>query len=235
YRTTSQYLADVIDRNELSPNNSANVAQYLNQLGDKISYSGEAIEKMYPVGHSVLKEIGTELNFIIESIRPEQVLTPENVSFFENRYGKIISTVTKLKNNFQEIIDELDELYILYNGTYHQLENGMNDVELFFEKITPELEEFYDMEQLKRDLGYLKQTMKKVPDIRYQIHHLLSEFNNHRQILIRYRSEWSKLWRRKIVSFEDTEKLEEVISRVNRMAEKFMKKDRENIERRIYG
>ncbi|CAG8481551.1 25537_t:CDS:2 [Gigaspora margarita] len=234
YRETSQYLADIIDRNDLSPNNSANVAQYLNQLGDKISHSGEAIEKMYPIGHSVLKEIGIELKSIINSIRPEQVLTPENVTYFEIRYGKILSIVTKLRDNFQNVIEELDELNILYNGTYHQLVNGINDVEIFFEKITPELEEFYDMEQLKRDLGYLKEIMKKVPNIRYQIYHLKSEFDKHRKILRQYRVEWSKSWRKKIVSFEDTEKLEEVIPRVYRMAEKFIKKDRENTEKRIY-
>ncbi|CAG8800113.1 22359_t:CDS:1, partial [Dentiscutata erythropus] len=48
---------------------------------------------------------------------------------------------------------------------HHQLVNGISDLELFFEKLTPELEEIFDMNQLKRDLGYLKQTMKKVPDI----------------------------------------------------------------------
>ncbi|RIB16646.1 hypothetical protein C2G38_2038405 [Gigaspora rosea] len=189
---------------------------------------------MYPIGHSVLKEIGIELKSITDRIRPEQVLTPENVTYFEIRYGKILSIVTKLRDNFQNVIEELDELNILYNGTY-QLVNGINDVELFFEKITPELEEVYDMEQLKRDLGYLKEIMKKVPNIRYQINRLKSEFDNHRKILLQCRVELSKSWRKKIVSFEDTEKLEEVIPRVYSMAEKFIKKDRENVEIRIYG
>ncbi|CAG8538012.1 9922_t:CDS:2 [Scutellospora calospora] len=234
YRVTSQYLADIIDRNELSQNNSDNVAQYLNQLGDKIRYSGEAIEKMYPVGRRALKELGMELKDINNKIKPGQVLTQENVTYFVERYGKILNVVTNLRDKFQLILNELDDLYILYNGTHHQLANGMNDVVFFFEKITPELEEYYDMEQLKRDLGYLKQIMEKVPNIRYQINRLLSEFNNHRQMLIRYRNEWVSSWRRKLVSFEDTEELQDMIPRLNNLAEVFIKKDYENIEKRIY-
>ncbi|CAG8507010.1 7381_t:CDS:2 [Cetraspora pellucida] len=234
YRVTSQYLADVIDRNDLSPNNSDEIAQYLNQLGDKIGNSGKTIEKMYPVGNMVLREIVMELKFIIDNIRSGQILSQQNVTYLADRYGKILSTVTKLRDKFQKITDELDDLYILYNGTHHQLANGIDDVELFFEEITPELGEYYDMEQLKRDLGYLKQIMEKVPDIRRQIHRLLSEFNNHRQILIRCHGEWSSLRRRKLVSSEDTESLEEVITKLNRMAETFMEKDQENYEIRIY-
>ncbi|CAG8567014.1 20489_t:CDS:2 [Racocetra persica] len=234
YRTTSHFLADVIDRNELSPNNSDEVAQYLNQLGDKMCHSGEAIETMYSVGDMVLKEVIMELKSIIDNIGPGQILSQQNATYFADRYGKILNAVTDLWDKFQIIIDELDDLYILYNGTHHQLANGINDVELFFEKITPELGENHDMEQLKRELGYLKQTMEKVPDIRRQIHRLLSEFDGHRQLLIKRRGEWYKLWRRKLVSFEDIESLEEVISKLDRIAERFVKKDEENIEKRIY-
>ncbi|CAG8519545.1 6824_t:CDS:2 [Cetraspora pellucida] len=234
YRVTSQYLADVIDRNDLSSNNSDEIAQYLYQLGDKIGNSGKTIEKMYPVGNIVLREIVMELKFIIDNIRSGQILSQQNVTYLADRYGKILSTVTKLRDKFQKITDELDDLYILYNGTHHQLANGINDVELLFEEITPELREYYDMEQLKQDLGYLKQMMKKLPDIRRQIHRLLFEFNNHRQILVRCRDEWFRLRRRKLVSSEDTESLEEVIKKLNRMAGTFMEKDQENNEIRIY-
>ncbi|CAG8564506.1 13023_t:CDS:1 [Racocetra fulgida] len=189
---------------------------------------------MYSVGDMVLKEVIMELKSIINNIGPDQILSQQNTAYFAVRYEKILNSFTKLRDKFQIIIDELDDLYILYNGTHHQLANGINDVELFFEKITPELGEYHDMEQLKRDLGYLKQIMEKVPDIRRRIHRLLSEFNGHRQLLIKHRDEWDKLWRRKLVSFEDIESLEEVISKLDRIAERFVKKDKENIERRIY-
>ncbi|CAG8453758.1 9882_t:CDS:2 [Scutellospora calospora] len=183
YRITSQYLADIISRNEPPSSNSDVVAQYLNQLGDKISNSGEAIEKIYPDGNNALMELGAELKSIIDEIEPDQVLTKKNTNYFAERCRKILSIVTNLRDKFQKIINELDDLY---NGihTHHQLSNGINDVEVFFEKITPELEERHDSERLKRDFNYLKQTMKKIPNIRYQISCLLSEFNNHRQMLI---------------------------------------------------
>ncbi|RHZ85995.1 hypothetical protein Glove_57g119 [Diversispora epigaea] len=74
----------------------------------------------------------------------------------------------------------------------------MNDMVILFEKITPALNAYYDMKQVKRDLGYLKRIMKK--------------------------GEWAKLWRRKLVSFEEIKTLENMISKF------FKKKDQEMLK-----
>ncbi|RIA89150.1 hypothetical protein C1645_876898 [Glomus cerebriforme] len=233
YRVTSQYLADIITRKELPLDNSNEIAQYLHQLGKQTLNSGEAIERMYSTGNSAIKELGMELGFIIEKIHPYQVLTRQNTTYFAERYGKILNIITNLRDRFKETEDELDELHTLYNGTRHRLANGINDVEIFFEKITPVLNEYYDMEQVKRDLGYLKRIMEKVPDIRKQINYLLSEFNQHRLALIWCRGEWGRLWRRKLVSFEDIETLEIMIQELKSVSKIFKKKDQENVEIRI--
>ncbi|CAG8698301.1 9136_t:CDS:2 [Dentiscutata erythropus] len=234
YRVTSKYLADIINRNKLSSKNSDKVAQYLNQLGDKLSNSGEAIEKMYLTGNYALKELESELRFINDEIFREQVITKQDAVYFANRYEKILKAITKLWDEFRITLSELDDLYDLYSGTHHQLAKGMKDVELFFDEIAPELKVYYNIEKLKRDLSYLKQIMKKVPDIRNYINNLLFEFNNHRTVLIGYRREWIVLRRRKLVSFEDTEKLEEMIHKLTNVIRIFAKKDLENTEKRIY-
>lgn len=233
YRVTSQYLANIITRKEPPLDNSDKVAQYLHQLGQQVLNSGEAIERMYSTGNFALKELDMELKFIIEKIHPDQVLTRQNETYFAERYGKILNIITILRDKFKETKDELDELQTLYNGTRHRLANGINDVEIFFEKITPVLNEYYDMEQVKRDLGYLKQIMEKVTDIRKQINYLLSEFNQHRLALIWCRGEWARMWRRKLVSFEDIETLEKMIQELNSVSKIFKKKDQENVEIRI--
>jgi hypothetical protein len=234
YRVKSQYLADIITRRKLPLDNSDKVAQYLRQLGKQTLNSGEAIEKMYCTSNSALKDLGMELNFIIEKIYPDQVLTRQDETYLAERYGKILNIVTSLRDRFKETKDELDELHTLYNGTMHQLANGMNDVETFFEKFTPVLNEYYDMEKVKRNLGYLKRIMETVPDIKKQINDLLSEFNQHRLALIWCRSEWARLWwRRKLVSLEDIETLEEMIQKLNSVSKIFKKKNQENAEARI--
>ncbi|GBB84607.1 hypothetical protein RclHR1_11180008 [Rhizophagus clarus] len=208
YRVTSQYLADIITRRKLPLDNSDEVAQYLRQLGKQTLNSGEAIEKMYCTSDSALKDL--------------------------ERYGKILNIVTSLRDRFKETKDELDELHTLYNGAMHQLANGMNDVETFFEKFTPVLNEYYDMEKVKRSLGYLKRIMETVPDIKKQINDLSSKFNQHRLALIWCRDEWAKLWwRRKLVSLENIEALEEMIQKLNSVSKIFKKKNQENIEIRI--
>ncbi|RHZ60961.1 hypothetical protein Glove_350g145 [Diversispora epigaea] len=226
YRVTSEYLADIITRKGLPLDNSDKIAQYLRKLGKQTLNSGEAIERMYSTSNSGLKELGMELKFIIEKIHPDQILTRQNETYFAERYKKILDIVTRLRDKFKETKDELDELH-------NRLANGMNDVEIFFEKISPVLNEYYDMEQVKRDLGYLKQIMEKVPDIREQINHLLYEFNQHRLALIWCRGEWARLWRRKLVSFEDIETLENMIKELNNVSKILKKKDQENVEIRI--
>ncbi|CAG8689186.1 26815_t:CDS:2, partial [Dentiscutata erythropus] len=234
YRVTSKNLADIINRNKLSSKNSDKVAQYLNQLGDKISNSGEAIEKMYSTGNHALKEISSELRFINDEISQEQVITRQDAEYFAERYGKILNAITKLRDEFRITLNELDDLYDLYIGTHHQLANGMKDVELFFDEVTPELKKLYNIEKLKRNLSYLKQIMKKIPDIRDRINKLLFEFNKHRLVLIGYRSEWNRFQRRKLVSFEDTERIEEMIQKLTYVIKIFAKKDLETTEKRIY-
>ncbi|RIA89155.1 hypothetical protein C1645_212777 [Glomus cerebriforme] len=149
------------------------------------------------------------------------------------RYGKILNIITNLRDKFKETENELDELHTLYNGKRHRLANGINDVEIFFEKSTPVLNEYYDMERVKRDLGYLKRIMEKVPDIRKQINYLLSEFNQHRLALIWCHGEWDRLWRRKLVSFEDIETLKNMIQELKSVSKIFKKKDQGNVEIRI--
>ncbi|RIB26349.1 hypothetical protein C2G38_2163549 [Gigaspora rosea] len=234
YRVTSKSLADIINRNKLSSENSVNVAQYLNQLGDKLSNSGEAIEKMYLTGNYALNEIVSELSTINDEISREKIITRHDSVYFDERYEKILKAITKLRNQFQITLNELDELYDLYSGTRHQLANGMKDVELFFDEITPELKEYHNMEKLKRNLGYLTQIMKKVPDFRSRISNILFEFNSHRSVLIGYRSEWVGLRRRKLVSPEDTKELDEMIQKLMNVIRIFAKKDLANTEKRIY-
>ncbi|CAG8714137.1 4404_t:CDS:2, partial [Racocetra fulgida] len=186
YQVTSKYLADVISRHELSSKNSDKVAQYLNQLGDKIGKSGEAIEKMYSTGNFVLKELIAELKSINGEIYQEQVITRQDVMYFAERYEKILRIITKLRDEFRITKNELDDLYYLYNGMHHQFANGIKDVELFFDENKLELRERYryNIEKLERNFGYLKQIMKKIPDIRYHINNLLSEFDKHRLVVI---------------------------------------------------
>ncbi|CAG8484577.1 5389_t:CDS:2, partial [Dentiscutata heterogama] len=234
YRVTSKNLADIINRNKLSSKNSDNVAHYLNQLGDKISNSGEAIEKMYSTGNHALKKLSSELRSIDDEISQEQVITRQDAIYFAERYGKILNTITKLRDEFRITLNELDDLYDLYIGMHHQLANGMKDVELFFDEVTPELEKIYNIGKLKRNLNYLKQIMKKVPDIRDRINNLLFEFNKQRRVLIEYREEWIRFRRRKLVSFEDTERLKEMIQKLTYVIKIFAKKDLENTEKRIY-
>ncbi|CAG8483203.1 8755_t:CDS:2 [Diversispora eburnea] len=232
YRVTSEYLADILTRKKLPLDNSDKVAEYLRQLGKQTFDSGEAIERMYSTSNSGLKQLGTELQFIIEKIHPDQVLTRQNETYFAERYGKILNIVTNLRDKFKETREVLDELQIIYNGTRHQFANGMNDVENFFEKFTPVLNDYYDMEQVKRELGYLKRIMEKFPDIRKQINDLLYDFNQHRLALIWCRGEWARLWRRKLVSFKDIETLEIMIQDLNDVT-KIFKRNQENFEIRI--
>ncbi|CAG8775413.1 34700_t:CDS:2 [Gigaspora margarita] len=234
YRSTSKSLADIINRNKLSSENSEKVAQYLNLLGDKLSNSGEAIEKMYFTGNHALNEIVSELTTINDEISREKIITRHDAVYFNERYEKILKAITKLRNEFQITLSELDELYDLYSGTRHQLTNGMKDVELFFDEVTPELKELHNIEKLKRNLSYLTQIMKKVPDFRSRIRNILFEFNKHRSVLIGYRSEWVGLRRRKLVSPEDTKELEDMIQKLMVVIRIFAKKDLENTEKRIY-
>ncbi|CAG8694043.1 2872_t:CDS:1, partial [Racocetra persica] len=233
---TSKYLADVISRHELSSKNSDNVAQYLNQLGDKIGKSGEAIEKMYSTGNFVLKELMAELKSINGEIYQEQVITRQDVMYFAERYEKILRVITKLRDEFRITKNELDDLYDLNNGMHHQFANGIKDVELFFDENKLELRERYryNIEKLERNFGYLKQIMKKIPDIRYHINNLLSEFDKHRLVVIGCHSEWVSLRRRKLVTYEDTKRLDEMIQKLTNVIRIFEKKDLENIEKRIY-
>ncbi|CAG8662088.1 15207_t:CDS:2, partial [Cetraspora pellucida] len=211
YRVTSKFLADVISRHELSSKNSDSVAQYLNQLGDKIIKSGEAIEKMYLTGNYVLKELMAELKSINDEIYQEKVITKQDAIYFVERHEKILTTITKLRDELKMTVNELNDLYNLYNGMHHQLVNGMKDVEFFFDGIKLELMERYryDTGKLERNFGYLLQIMKKVPDIRHRINNLLSEFNKHRSAVIECRKEWVGLRRRKLVTYEDTKRFEE--------------------------
>ncbi|CAG8700480.1 24150_t:CDS:2 [Cetraspora pellucida] len=236
YRVTSKFLADVINRHELSSKNSDSVAQYLNQLGDKIIKSGEAIEKMYLTGNYVLKELMAELKSINDEIYQEKVITKRDAIYFVERHEKILTTITKLRDELRMTVNELDDLYNLYNGMHHQLANGMKDVEFFFSGIKLELMERYryDTGKLEQNFGYLLQIMKKVPDIRHRINNLLSEFDKHRLAVIECRSEWVGLWRRKLVTYDDTKRFEEVIQKLTNVIRIFKKKDLENIEKRIY-
>ncbi|RIB29949.1 hypothetical protein C2G38_2136570 [Gigaspora rosea] len=232
---TSRSLANKVARNQHLFNDSVEVVQYLNQLSDQTFKFGETIEKMYPTGESALREIGMELTFIIEKIQPDLVLTRKNEIYFEKRYRRVLNVVTNLRDQFQKIMNELDELNTIYSGTRHQLKNGMIDVEVFFNSITPILAKLYDTERITRDLGYLKRILEKVPNIRNQISYLLSEFNNHRQLLIWYCDEWIYLQRRKLVSQEDIETLKLMVKGLDNSAEIFKNKVNENVDLIIYS
>ncbi|CAG8699099.1 2133_t:CDS:1, partial [Dentiscutata heterogama] len=211
------------------------VVKYLNELSDQTFKLGETVEKMYPTGESALRELGMELTFIIEKIQPDQILTRKNELYFEKRYRRILNVVTRLRDQFQKVINELDELSIIYSGARHQLENGMNDVEAFFNNIAPIFAQIYDTGRIARDLGYLKRIIEKVPNTRNQINYLLSEFNQYRQVLIWYCDEWIHLQRRKLVSLEDIENLKVMAQGTDNAAEIFKKKVNDNVDLVIYA
>ncbi|CAG8503851.1 9997_t:CDS:1 [Acaulospora colombiana] len=230
YRVTSKYLANIIERSELPPEDSRKVVKYLNELGDQIIGSGENVEKMYFAGNLAFRGLDLELRFILENIHPDEVLTQQNTTFFVERFGKILNIVTGLRDHFQRIIDDLDKL-VLLDEKMLQSANGMNYVELYFEDATPVLDKTHDVEKAKRKLEYLMQFMKIIPDIRNQINYTLVEFNQHRLALIKGRSIWSKFRRRKLVSLEDTEKLYETIQKLDSAAKVFKTKGLESVKR----
>ncbi|CAG8632660.1 24096_t:CDS:2 [Dentiscutata erythropus] len=232
---TSRSLANKVTRNQLLFNDSAEVVRYLNEFSDQTFKLGETVEKMYPTGESGLRELGMELTFIIEKIQPDQILTRKNELYFEKRYRRILNVVTRLRDQFQKVMNEIDVLSTIYSGTRHQLENGINDVEAFFNNIAPIMNQIYDTERITRDLGYLKRIMEKVPNIRNQINYLLFEFNQYRQVLIWYCDEWAHLQRRKLVSLEDIENLKVMVQGLDSAAEIFKKKVNENVDLVIYA
>ncbi|CAG8483317.1 4223_t:CDS:2 [Racocetra persica] len=233
----SRSLANRATHNPLLINNStevvqysAEVVQYLNDLGDKTFNLGQTLERMYPTGEFVLKKLGMELGFIIDKIQPNQVLTRKNVIFFERRYRMILDIITTLRDRFEKVMKDLDEVYYVYSGRKYQLKNGIKDVEVFFSRNFPILDSLYDTERITRDLAYLKRIMGKIPDTRNQISYLLFEFNQHRQVLIWYCDEWLQLQRRKLVTLEDIEALMFMSNRLSRIAEIFKRKMDENVD-----
>ncbi|CAG8503164.1 16594_t:CDS:1 [Racocetra fulgida] len=185
---------------------------------------------MYPTGEFVLKKLGMELSFIIDKIQPNQALTRKNVIFFERRYRMILHIITILRDRFEKVMNDLDEVYYVYSGRKYQLKNGMKDVEVFFHRNFPILDPLYDTERITRDLTYLKRIMGKIPDTRNQISYLLFEFNQHRQVLIWYCDEWFQLQRRKLVTLEDIEDLMFMSNRLISIAEIFKRKIDENVD-----
>ncbi|CAG8517728.1 15892_t:CDS:2 [Cetraspora pellucida] len=226
----SSSLAHKVAYNQHLFNDSVEMVKYLNDLSDKTFDLGQAIEKMYPTGEFTLRVLGKELSFIVDQIQPDQVLTQKNIVFFEIRYRMILKVVTDLRDRFQKVMKELDEVYIAYSGRKYQLKHGMNDIETFFNRIAPILDPLYDTERITRDLAYLKRIMGQIPNIRNQISYLLFEFNQHRQVLIWYCNEWDQLQRRKLVTLEDIEDLVFMSNRLDSIADIFKRKIDENTD-----